>query len=63
MKRTIGYLSVMTATMWGQAVSPQINQTPTRQFGQPSLAVPLTQASPNLVEGRRTQRSGTGRVR
>lgn len=52
MKQTIGYFIVLTATMWGQAVSPIINQTPTRQFGQPSLAIPLTQASPNLVEGR-----------
>ena len=52
MKQTIGYFIVLTATMWGQAVSPTINQTPTRQFGQPSLAIPLTQASPNLVEGR-----------
>ena len=41
MKQTIGYFIVLTATMWGQAVSPTINQTPTRQFGQPSLAIPL----------------------
>ena len=52
MKRIIGYFIVLTATMWGQAVSPTISQVPTRQFGQPSLAIPLTQASPNLVEGR-----------
>jgi uncharacterized protein (TIGR03437 family) len=52
MKQTIGYFIVLTATMWGQAVSPTINQIPTRQFGQPTLAIPLTQASPNLVEGR-----------
>jgi uncharacterized protein (TIGR03437 family) len=58
MRRTIGYFIVLTATMWGQAVSPQINQTPTRQFGQPSLAVPLTQASPNLVEGRELNAPG-----
>jgi uncharacterized protein (TIGR03437 family) len=58
MKQTIGYLIVLTATMWGQAVSPTINQTPTRQFGQPSLAIPLTQASPNLVEGRELDAPG-----
>jgi len=58
MKRTIGYFIVLTATMWGQAVSPTINQTPTRQFGQPSLAIPLTQASPNLVEGRELSAPG-----
>lgn len=52
MKRIIGYFIVLTATMWGQAVSPAISQVPTRQFGQPTLAIPLTQASPNLVEGR-----------
>lgn len=52
MKRTIGYFIVLTAPMWGQAVSPAINQTPTRQLGHPSLDIPLTQASPNMVEGR-----------
>jgi uncharacterized protein (TIGR03437 family) len=58
MKQTIGYFIVLTATMWGQAVSPQINQLPTRQFGHPSLAIPVTQASPNLVEGREVSAPG-----
>ncbi|HVO96519.1 MAG TPA: hypothetical protein VMT15_00545 [Bryobacteraceae bacterium] len=52
MRKLFVFISVMQASLWGQAVSPTINPTPTRQFGHPSLAVPLTQASPNLVEGR-----------
>jgi uncharacterized protein (TIGR03437 family) len=55
MKRSIGYIIVLTATMWGQAVSPRINAIPTRQFGHPAsedLTLIPTQGSPNLVEGR-----------
>ncbi len=63
MKKLFGYFIVLTpaitTVMWGQqAVSPTINQTPTRQFGHPSLAFPQTQASPNLVEGRELNAPG-----
>ncbi len=56
--RKLFVLSVVPVCLWGQAVSPTINPTPTRQFGQPSLAVPLTQAAPNLVEGRELNAPG-----
>jgi uncharacterized protein (TIGR03437 family) len=53
MKNLLVYSFALSAPLWSQtAVSPTINALPTRQFGQPSLANPLTQASPNLVEGR-----------
>src|SRR5580658_1808750 len=32
--------------------SVSINCVPTREFGQPTLAIPLESAAPNLVEGR-----------
>ncbi len=56
MKKLYCYLFALSATIWGQpALSPQINQLPTRQFGHPAaenLTLVPTQASPNLVEGR-----------
>lgn len=58
MKKLLVFLSVLPGCIWAQAVSPTINPTPTRQFGHPSLAVPITQASPNLVEGRELNAPG-----
>jgi uncharacterized protein (TIGR03437 family) len=59
MKKLFGYFIVLSAPMWAQQQkSPTINQLPTRQFGHPTLAVPLTQASPNLVEGRELDAPG-----
>jgi uncharacterized protein (TIGR03437 family) len=52
MKKTFGYCIALTMPLWGQAVSPDINSQPTRQFGHPSLVLPPTQNTPNLVEGR-----------
>jgi uncharacterized protein (TIGR03437 family) len=56
MKKFCCYLFALSTMVWGQtAVSPTINQLPTRQFGHPvseNLAGLPTQASPNLVEGR-----------
>ena len=54
MKKLFCYLFALSATVWGQAVSPTINQLPTRQFGHPvaeNLAASPNQGSPNLVEG------------
>jgi len=58
MNKLFGCISVLSVCAWGQAVSPTMNPLPTRQFGQPSLQVPLTQASPNLVEGRELSNPG-----
>ena len=62
MKKLFGYFIVLSTTMWGQqAVSPTINQLPTRQFGHPLSENPAgtpTQASPNLVEGRELNAPG-----
>jgi uncharacterized protein (TIGR03437 family) len=61
MKKLLCYLFVLSAMVWGQAVSPQINQLPTRQFGHPiteNLANSPTQASPNLVIGQEVDTPG-----
>ncbi|HTB15767.1 MAG TPA: hypothetical protein VK752_29560 [Bryobacteraceae bacterium] len=61
MKRLFCYIFALSALAWGQAVSPMINQIPTRQFGHPVseiLSNLPTQASPNLVEGRELNAPG-----
>ncbi|MGA3187364.1 MAG: hypothetical protein ABSF22_09660 [Bryobacteraceae bacterium] len=52
MRKLFGYLIVLSATVWGQLPSPDINLSPTRQFGHPQLQIPPTQATPNYVEGK-----------
>jgi uncharacterized protein (TIGR03437 family) len=56
MKKLLCHSLVLSASLFAQsAVSPTINQLPTRQFGHPvseNLSTVPTQASPNLVEGR-----------
>ena len=47
------YLLVATAPVWAQPVSPTINGSPSREFGQPTLLPSgLNSVAPNLVEGR-----------
>jgi uncharacterized protein (TIGR03437 family) len=64
MKKLFSYTLALSATLCGQpAVSPTINQIPTRQFGHPvseNLFNIPTQASPNLVEGR--ELNGPGQI-
>jgi hypothetical protein len=42
----------LVASVPALAQTPQINQFPSREFGQPQLVQLLTSAAPNLAEGR-----------
>jgi uncharacterized protein (TIGR03437 family) len=52
MKQTYLCFVLSAAVGFGQAVSPTLNGTPSREIGQPSLQQPLISVAPNLVEGR-----------
>ncbi len=51
MTKCLRYFLVATAPVWAQ-VSPTINSSPSREFGQPALLSSLNSIAPNLVEGR-----------
>jgi uncharacterized protein (TIGR03437 family) len=52
MKQTYLCFVLSAAVGLGQAVSPTLNGSPSREIGQPSLQQPLISVAPNLVEGR-----------
>ena len=52
MPKFLSYILVATALVWAQQVSPTINSSPSREFGQPQLLSSLNSIAPNLVEGR-----------
>jgi len=61
MRKLFWYCFVLSSAVWGQAVSPTINQLPTRQFGHPvteNLGLSPTQAAPNLVLGQELDAPG-----
>ncbi len=51
MTKFLRYFLVATVPVWAQ-VSPTINPSPSREFGQPQLLSSLDSIAPNLVEGR-----------
>ncbi len=51
MRKSLRYFLVATFPAWAQ-VSPTINTSPSREFGQPALLSSLDSIAPNLVEGR-----------
>ena len=52
MLKFLRYILAATALVWAQQVSPTINPSPSREFGQPALLSSLNSIAPNLVEGR-----------
>jgi uncharacterized protein (TIGR03437 family) len=50
--KLLGYFLVATVPVLAQNVSPAINGSPSRQFGQTNLPPSLNSIAPNLVEGR-----------
>ena len=53
MTKSFAYLLAVIAPMMAQTVvSPTINSTPSREFGQPQLLPQINSTAPNLVEGR-----------